>query len=59
MSMFNVWKERFENDHPQYEIIGESFTYSVEAYARKDFADGVSNLVYRAADDCRGGTPRI
>jgi ABC-type glycerol-3-phosphate transport system substrate-binding protein len=36
VAMFNVWKERFENDHPQYEIIGESFTYSVEAfYARE------------------------
>lgn len=35
VQMFNVWKERFENDYPEYEIIGESFTYSVEAfYAR-------------------------
>lgn len=35
VAMFNKWKERFENDYPQYEIIGESFTYSVEAfYAR-------------------------
>lgn len=33
--MFNNWKERFETDYPQYEIKGESFTYSVEAfYAR-------------------------
>lgn len=33
--MFNTWKERFETDYPKYEIIGESFTYSVEAfYAR-------------------------
>lgn len=35
MTMFNTWKERFETDNPEYEIIGESFTYSVEAfYAR-------------------------
>ncbi len=35
VAMFNVWKERFESDYPEYEIIGESFTYSVEAfYAR-------------------------
>ncbi len=35
VAMFNVWKERFEADHPEYEIIGEAFTYSVEAfYAR-------------------------
>jgi multiple sugar transport system substrate-binding protein len=35
VAMFNVWKERFETDYPQYEIIGEPFTYSVEAfYAR-------------------------
>jgi len=35
ITMFNTWKERFETDYPEYEIIGESFTYSVEAfYAR-------------------------
>lgn len=35
ITMFNTWKERFENDYPEYEIIGEPFTYSVEAfYAR-------------------------
>ncbi|OHE25888.1 MAG: hypothetical protein A2Y45_04215 [Tenericutes bacterium GWC2_34_14] len=35
ITMFNTWKERFEADYPEYEIIGESFTYSVEAfYAR-------------------------
>jgi len=35
ITMFNTWKERFEADYPQYEIIGEPFTYSVEAfYAR-------------------------
>lgn len=35
VTMFNTWKERFETDYPEYEIIGESFTYSVEAfYAR-------------------------
>ncbi len=35
IAMFNVWKERFESDNPEYEIIGEAFTYSVEAfYAR-------------------------
>ncbi|MCR3906978.1 MAG: extracellular solute-binding protein [Tenericutes bacterium] len=35
IAMFNTWKERFETDYPEYEIIGESFTYSVEAfYAR-------------------------
>ncbi len=33
--MFNTWKARFEADYPEYEIIGEPFTYSVEAfYAR-------------------------
>lgn len=35
VAMFNVWKERFEADHPEYEIIGESFTYSVEAFVSK------------------------
>ncbi len=35
VAMFETWKARFETDYPQYEIIGESFTYSVEAfYAR-------------------------
>jgi ABC-type glycerol-3-phosphate transport system substrate-binding protein len=35
IAMFNTWKERFETDYPEYEIIGEPFTYSVEAfYAR-------------------------
>lgn len=35
ITMFNTWKERFEADYPEYEIIGEPFTYSVEAfYAR-------------------------
>lgn len=35
VAMFNTWKERFETDYPEYEIIGEPFTYSVEAfYAR-------------------------
>ncbi|MFA6800610.1 MAG: hypothetical protein WCR19_00720 [Acholeplasmataceae bacterium] len=35
VAMFNTWKERFEADYPQYDIIGEPFTYSVEAfYAR-------------------------
>ncbi|MFA5471765.1 MAG: extracellular solute-binding protein [Acholeplasmataceae bacterium] len=33
--MFDSWKQRFETDYPEYEIIGEPFTYSVEAfYAR-------------------------
>lgn len=32
IAMFNIWKERFEDDYPQYEIIGESFTYTVEAF---------------------------
>lgn len=35
VAMFNTWKERFESDYPQYEIIGESFTYSVEAFTNK------------------------
>ncbi len=35
IAMFNVWKERFEADYPEYEIIGESFTYSVEAFYAK------------------------
>ncbi|MDY0074649.1 MAG: ABC transporter substrate-binding protein [Acholeplasmataceae bacterium] len=35
IAMFNTWKERFEADYPEYEIKGEAFTYSVEAfYAR-------------------------
>src|SRR5690554_1480666 len=35
VQMFQTWKTRFETDYPEYEIIGESFTYSVEAfYAR-------------------------
>ncbi|HOI85877.1 MAG TPA: extracellular solute-binding protein [Acholeplasmataceae bacterium] len=35
ITMFNTWKQRFEEDYPEYEIIGEPFTYSVEAfYAR-------------------------
>lgn len=35
VAMFNVWKERFMKDYPQYEIIGEPFTYTSEAfYAR-------------------------
>lgn len=35
ITMFNTWKERFETDYPEYQIIGEPFTYSVEAfYAR-------------------------
>ncbi|MFP4178391.1 MAG: ABC transporter substrate-binding protein [Acholeplasmataceae bacterium] len=35
VAMFEVWKQRFETDYPEYEIVGESFTYSVEAfYAR-------------------------
>jgi len=35
VTMFQTWKERFEADYPEYEIIGEPFTYSVEAfYAR-------------------------
>ncbi|MCH3977039.1 MAG: extracellular solute-binding protein [Bacilli bacterium] len=35
IAMFNIWKERFETDHPEYEIVGEPYTYSVETVHAK------------------------
>lgn len=35
IAMFNVWKERFETDYPQYEIKGAPYVYSVDTVHAK------------------------
>lgn len=35
VAMYNVWKERFEADFPQYEIKGSPYTYSPETIGTK------------------------
>ncbi len=32
VNMFNEWKRLFEQDNPQYEIIGQPYTYSVDTF---------------------------
>jgi len=32
VDMFNEWKRLFEEDHPEYEIVGQSYTYSVDTF---------------------------
>ena len=35
VAMYNEWKENFEKDYPQYEIVAEPYTYSPETVAAK------------------------
>ena len=35
IAMYNVWKERFEKDNPEYVIKGEPYTYSTETVGQK------------------------
>lgn len=32
VAMYEVWEKRFEADYPEYDIIGEPFTYTTEAF---------------------------
>lgn len=35
VAMYNEWKANFERDYPQYEIIGDPYTYNTETIASK------------------------
>lgn len=35
VAMYNVWKEKFEKDNPEYQIIGDPYTYSKETVGSK------------------------
>lgn len=32
VNMFKVWEERFEADHPEYDIVGQPYTYSTDTF---------------------------
>ena len=38
VNMFTVWKERFEADHPEYEIVAQPYTYSSETVTQMALA---------------------
>lgn len=38
VNMFTVWKERFESDHPEYEIVAQPYTYSSETVTQMALA---------------------
>ncbi len=38
VAMFNEWKRLFEEEHPQYEIIGDPYTYQVDTFAAKAYS---------------------
>ena len=46
VAMYNAWKEKFELDNPQYQIIGEPYTYSKETIGTK-FATNTLPMVYQ------------
>ncbi len=35
VAMYNEWKEKFENDYPQYRIVADPYTYSPETVSAK------------------------
>lgn len=35
VAMYNVWKEKFEADYPQYEVIGDPYTYDTSTISTK------------------------
>ncbi|MBR0295209.1 MAG: hypothetical protein IJQ67_04815 [Bacilli bacterium] len=35
VAMYNVWKENFEKDNPEYEIVGAPYTYSIDTIGVK------------------------
>ena len=35
VAMYNEWKKQFEADYPQYEIIGDPYTYDTATIATK------------------------
>ncbi|MCM1556847.1 MAG: hypothetical protein NC087_04860 [Anaeroplasma bactoclasticum] len=35
VAMYNTWKENFEKDHPEYEIVGDPYTYSPDTIGSK------------------------
>ena len=35
VAMYNAWKEKFEKDNPEYEVVGDPYTYSKETIGTK------------------------
>ena len=46
IAMYKVWKEKFEKDNPEYEIIGDPYTYSKETIGTK-YAAKTLPMVYQ------------